>query len=137
MSLARPQNPYLVDQMGFKDILDFKGLSKELRILESGRASGSQEDNIDRCSNIKELKVTKQDPDKVFHKMSHIYIEYKIMSLNRLQKIVNDVTLKSLNTGHTNISREKYTDLQALFSGTTPVVRMHEHKVYYISLPPD
>lgn len=137
MSLARPQNPYLVDQMAFKDFLDFKGFSKELRILESGRASGSQEDHFGGWSNIMELKVTKQDSDKIFYKMSHSDIEYKIMSLKRLQKRIKDVTLKSLNTDHTNISREKYTDLQALCSGTTPVVKMHEHKAYYMSLPHD
>ncbi|GFR76856.1 hypothetical protein ElyMa_002224000 [Elysia marginata] len=123
--------------MNFKDFLDFKGLSKELRISGSGRASGSKEDDFGGWSNIMELKVAKQDPDKVFYKTNHSDTEYKIMSLKRLQKSVKDETLKSLKTGHTNISREKYTDIQALCSGTTPVVRIHEHKAYYTSQPQD
>ena len=139
MSLARPSNPYIVKQLQFEDFLDFKGLSKDLRILESGKASGSQEDGFGGWGNIMELKVTKQHPDKIFYKPSHNDSAYKIMSLKRLNKSVKDIslTLKRLNTGRTNISREKYTDLQTLCSGTTPVVGLHEHKVYYTSLPHD
>ena len=35
VSLARPKKPYIVNRMQYDDFLDFKTLSKELRILEA------------------------------------------------------------------------------------------------------
>ena len=41
--LARPKQPYIVNRMQCDDCLDFKTLSKELRILEARRASDTEE----------------------------------------------------------------------------------------------
>lgn len=135
MSLAQPQKPYIVNHIQAKDFWDFKSLSRDLRILDTRRASESEE--AFAWNNIMEIRVMKDQADKIFYKTSHFDTSYKIMSLKRLKKGFRDYTLEKLNSGPTNISKEKYTDLASLCSGSASVVKLQEHKTFYRSLPHD
>ncbi|XP_076453198.1 uncharacterized protein LOC143288506 [Babylonia areolata] len=132
-SLARPKQPYIIHQLQFDDFLDFKTLSKDLRILEARRSSGS-EDSFN-WNRVMELKVSKQHLDKVFYKTSHCDQEFKSLSLKRLQKDINKCDLRKLNAEANKISKEKHNDLLSLCLGTTPVVNIREHKSFYMNLP--
>lgn len=68
MGFAKSKYPYNVVPMSYNDFLDFKTLSKELRILwiretELGKTM--------RWTNIMEVKVGKQQPMTNFFKYSH------------------------------------------------------------------
>lgn len=88
-------------------------------------------------NNIMELRVVKKNNEKLFYKTSHHDQEYKALSLKRLKASVKNHVLQKLNIGPKHISREKYKDLVSLCSGETPVVKMREHKNFYLSLPHD
>lgn len=134
MALARPQQPYIVHEMQYGDILDFKGFSKDLRILDAGRFV---DDESFSWNNVMELRVMKSAPNKIFYKTSHFDCEFKELSLRRLSKPVYEHSPQTLNAGLTNLSKEKYNDLMALCSGVTPVIRKEQHKTFYVSLPHD
>ena len=131
VSLARPKL-YIVNRMQFDDFLDFKTLSKELRILEACRASDTEESFA--WSRVMELQVTKSKPDEILYKTSHFDKSYKVLSLKRLPKSVQEHSVQTLNTGLNNVSKEKCNDLVLLCSGSTPVIKQNEHKSFYISL---
>ena len=84
-----------------------------------------------------ELLVTKSKPDEILYKTSHFDTSYKVLSLKRLPKSVQEHFVQTLNTGLNNVSKEKYNDLVSLCSGLTPVIKLKEHKSFYISLPHD
>lgn len=129
-SLARPKQPYIVHQLQFDDFLDFKSLSKSLRILDARRESINGE--VFPWNSIMELRVRKEQPSKIFYKTSH---DLKTISLKRLSQNVKDYEITKLNTDRNKISKEKYQDLMSLCSGETPLIRLQEHKNFYLSLP--
>ena len=132
-SLARPKQPYIIHQLQFDDFWDFKTLSKDLRILEARRSSGSE--GTFNWNRVMELQVSKQHLDKVFYKTSHSELEFKSLSLKRLKKSINEYDLPKLNAEANKISKEKYNDVLSLCSGPTPVVNIREHKSFYMNLP--
>ena len=129
VSLARPKQPYIVNRMQFDDCLDFKTLSKELRILEARREESFA------WSRVMGLQVTKSKPDEILYKTSHFDTSYKVLSLKRLPQSVQEHSVHTRNTGLYNFSKEKYNDLVSLCSGSTPVIKLIEHKSFYMSLP--
>ena len=131
MSLARPSKPYIVTQMQGEDFVDFKTLSKDLRIIDAGRDEGFT------WNSIMELKVLKSEPNKMFYKTSHLQNTYNVYSLKRITTSIENCTLKKLNEGAINISKQKYDDLVSLCSGPIPVVKLENHKMFYHSLPHD
>ena len=91
-SLARPKQPYIIHQLQFDDFWDFKTLSKDLRILEARRSSGSE--GTFNWNRVMELQVSKQHLDKVFYKTSHSEQEFKSLSLKRLKNaLMNMISL--------------------------------------------
>jgi len=131
-ALARPKQPYMVHSLQWDDFFDFKTLSKDLRILEARRASDAGEIN---WNSIMEIRVTKSHLDTIFVKTSHLDTQFKSLFLKRLKKPVKDHNLHKLNTGLNNISKEKFQDLSSLCVGEKPVVKLREHKSFYLSLP--
>ena len=112
VSLVRPKQPYIVNSMQFDDFLDFKTLSKELRILEARRASDTEESFA--WSRVMELQVTKSKPDEILYKTSSFDTSYKVLSLKRLPKSEQEHSVQTLNTGLNNVSKEKFSDLVSL-----------------------
>lgn len=128
---SRAKKPYDVIPMSFRDFLDFKSFSKELRIL-SVRESDSNKPI--KWTDIMNLMVKKEEPMSIFFKYSHNDNFYdKIVLKQRLP--LSDVTLKPLNSGRIPLSKKKYDDLTSLCKGKTPVVRMPELQEFFFSLP--
>lgn len=131
--LARPKQPYIIHQLQFNDFLDFKSLSKALRILDAPRDSGGNEQLP--WNSIMELCVRKDHPTKIYFKTSHTDKDFQVISLKRLSQSVSDFELTLLNKEKTKLSKDKYQDLVSLCTGQTPVIRIEEHKKFYLSLP--
>ena len=131
MSLARPSKPYIITQMQAEDFVDFKTLSKDLRIVDASRDEGFA------WKSVMELKVLKKEPIKIYYKTSHFQDTYKVYSMKRISTSIDKCTLKKLNEGPINISKKKYDDLVSLCSGPIPVVKLEEYKKFYYSLPHD
>ena len=107
--------------------LDFKSMSKELRILDS------RSEKVD-WGDIMEVKVTADHPDKIFYKTSHLEEEFSEIVLKRLSKHVSEYQPKQLNVEPPKIAKSKYEDLMKLCSGDTPVIKYRDHKEFYRSL---
>ena len=105
VSLARSKQPHIVNRMQFDDFFDFKTLSKDLRIFEARRASDTEESFA--WSIVMELQVTKSKPDEILYKTSHFDTSYKVLSIKRLPKSVQEHSVQTLNTGLNNVSKEK------------------------------
>ena len=84
-----------------------------------------------------ELQVTMSKLDEILYKTSHFDTSYKTLTLERLTKGVQEHSVQRLNTKINNVSKEKYSDLISLCSGSTPIIKLKECKSFYISLPLD
>lgn len=83
-----------------------------------------------------ELKVSKNHPQKIFFKSSHLADDFKEITLKRLGTVeLKKVVPNHLNTQANKISGEKYSDLQSMCEGKTPIIRLEEHTQFYRSLP--
>ena len=132
--LARRNQPYLVHCLRHDDILDFKELSKTLRVLSVKVADTGE---AIRWTDVMEIKVQKQNLHQIFLKTSHLQKDYVVLSLKR-QK--NDNNIRSLKLAPQNyepnkISKEKYLDLNSLCRGDTPIIKLSEHQDFYKLLP--
>ncbi|KAG5886831.1 hypothetical protein JTB14_005283 [Gonioctena quinquepunctata] len=129
--LARRQRPYDVFPLGFKDFIDFKKLSLDLRILES-----RETDDAIKWNDIMEVKVSKLHPDTLFFKSSNNQQENSKITL-KIQKKINlkTVILRPLNEEPNKKGKAKYKDLMSLCQGVTPVVKIDEYRDFYASLP--
>lgn len=131
--LARRQHPYNVCPLQYNDFLDFKTLAKELRVLTVKK---SESGDPFKWTEIMELKVSKNHPQQIFFKTSHLAGDFKVLSLKRLGTAdLRAVVPNRLNNQPNKISQEKYSDLQSMCMGETPVIRLEEHKKFYRSLP--
>ncbi|CAG9765951.1 unnamed protein product [Ceutorhynchus assimilis] len=131
--LARRKHPYNVCLLQYNDFLDFKTLAKELRVLTVRKTETG--DPV-KWTEIMELKVLKNHPQQIFFKTSHLSNDFKVLSLKRLgTSELRKVVPNRLNTQPNKMSEEKYSDLQSMCVGETPVIRLEEHKKFYRSLP--
>ena len=113
--------------------MDFKTLSKELRILTVKKTATG--DSV-KWTEIMEFKVSKNHPQQIFFKTSHLEDNFKVLSLKRLGTAeLGKLVPNRLNNQPNKISEEKYSDLQSMCVGETPVIRLEEHKQFYRSLP--
>lgn len=129
--LARRKHPYDVTPMMYRDFLDFKSLSKALRILSIRVSEAGKKVN---WTDIMEVKVIKSSPRKIYFKCSHLDCTYDSIELKRGISVCNRL-VAHLNESPTKITKKKYDDLIALCSGENPVVRLPEYKEFYRSLP--
>lgn len=131
--LARRQHPYNVCPLQYNDFLDFKTLAKELRVLTVKK---SESGDAFKWTEIMEFKVSKNHPQQILFKTSHLADDFKVLSLKRLGTTdLRTVVPNRLNNQPNKISQEKYSDLQSMCMGETPVIRLEEHKAFYRSLP--
>lgn len=131
--LARRSQPYVLHDLSFQDFLDFKDLSKNIRLLTI-RKDNESGDTID-WTQICEYKVVKAYPDTIFFKKSHLDSNYRSLSIkrqnnNKLRERVNQVYSQP-----PKLSRDKYNDLMSLCQGDTPVIRREEYVQFYQALP--
>lgn len=131
--LARYKQPYQVHPLQHSDFLDFKKLSRDLRVLS---IRTSETGKSVKWHDIMELKVTKKEPLTIFYKTSHLHDTYEELKLKR-QKVTNleNYTIEGLNYSQKKISKEKYEDLKSLCEGDTPVIRFAEFKRFYLNIP--
>lgn len=130
--LARRNQPFNVHPMEFADFLDFKKLSKDLRILNVNTAESGQSIKWNR---IMEFRVVKKQPTTVFFKTSHLETQYQRLTLKRLTTNVKEVHPQQLNSEPIKISYLKYRDLKSLCDGDNPVIRLREYQEFYKNLP--
>lgn len=79
------------------------------------------------------FRVMKDDEKKIMFKTSHLQNDYRSIDLKRQQKLISEVSVYQLNGGPVSISKLKYQDLVSLCMGQTPVIRLQEHKNYYMN----
>ncbi|CAG9771355.1 unnamed protein product [Ceutorhynchus assimilis] len=130
--LARRKQPYIVNKMEHTDFLDFKDLSKNLRIL-----SIREDDNKNKVNwtDISEFKVEKKEPNKMFYKLSHCDGAYRSITLKRKQENIFNLPVEKLNKQRPKVTAIKYDNLVSLCSGKDPVVKSFDHIAFYRSLP--
>ena len=116
--------------MYFDEFIDFKSLSKDLRILDA-------KDNTEHWNDIMELRVSKIHPNVILYKTSHTQKDFNEIKLKRLKHSIEEFPLKMLNDKPNNISKEKWEDLNKLGTGDIPVVKNPDHKLFFINLPHD
>ena len=97
---ARPKQPYKVSTMNFDDFIDFKSLSKDLKILDA-------KENTEHWNEIMELRVYKTQLNVIFYKTSHTRMYFNEIKLKRLKQNIEEFPLKMLNNKPNNISKEK------------------------------
>ena len=112
MKLARKKQPYKVENLSSHDFLNFKKLSKDLRIL-------SIRDNNINWTEIVEVRVIKSEGRKIFFKNNHSdksYLTLDSANLKRRAKTKEQYfpKVEKLNSGPRPIYKEKYADLMAL-----------------------
>lgn len=132
-TLARSKKPYIVVPLEFSDFWNFKQLSVDLRVLNIQLDS----ENIPiNWNNMMEFRVLKECPTTIFFRTSHFDSGYRAITLKRQTKqSIENVPLAKLNSEPMKIPLAKYNDLVSLCSGTTPVIRLNEHKSFYLMLP--
>ena len=83
-----------------------------------------------------EFKVSKNHAQQIFFRTSHLEDNFKVLSLKRLSTAeLGKLVPNRLNNQPNKISEEKYSYLQSMCVGETPVIRLEEHKQFYRSLP--
>lgn len=132
--LARRGNPYKVVPLQSQDFLDFKQLSKDLRILKEREIEGSTDFVLD-WKQMAEIKITKQNLHEMQFKISHNEESYQKLLLKRQKVNLSKIKVAKLNSTALNITKAKYNDMLSLCQGSTPVIRSKEHKQFY-ELPP-
>lgn len=132
--LSRSSNPYNVVPLEFYDFLDFKKLSKDIRLLQERDVEGSTEVVVD-WTKMSELKVSKSNLKEIQFKTSHLQENYNKLVLKRQKKKISKIKVEQLNSSHIAIAKAKYDDLVSLCSGATPVIRLEQHKMFYENLP--
>lgn len=129
--LARKKHPYTVNQLNYFDFKNFKKLSQEIRLLNI--RTDDQKEKIN-WTKIKEVKISKQNLQKVYFKSCHNTDTYRSLTLKR-NICLPDIPLTSLNTSPNKISAEKYRDLNSFCTSDMPVIRNLEHKIFFQNLP--
>ena len=126
LKLARGKQPYSVLPMQYNDFWDYKQLSLDWRVLCSRRDSDA--DETIKGNNVIVLTVTKEHPATYFYKNSHLESSYKTVTLKRK---ANNFCLCKLNQDPPKVPTPKYNDLVSLCQGSTPLVRLDEHKNFF------
>ena len=107
----------------YDQFLDFKTMSRELRILKC------RYQKVD-LGDIVEVKLNAEYPNKIFFKTSHAEEEFSHILLERLPKSVSEFEPKQLNQEPQKISKAKHDDLMKLCSGDTAVVNTPAHQQF-------
>nr|CAH7765065.1 unnamed protein product [Callosobruchus chinensis] len=102
--LARRQNPYKTIPLIYNDFLDFKKVSKDLRILTVRTSNDGRNIN---WTDIMELVVDKKQPMKIFFKYSHLENSYNYIQLKRFESGLNNIQIGPLNSVAPNITKKK------------------------------
>lgn len=130
--LARRKQPYRVHTPQSTDFLDFKSLSKDLRILSV--RSDDQGGTVD-WRNMTEIMVKKTETNKILFKTSHLQEEYKSLTVKQRHPQTATEGPPKLYSQLPTIAKDKYDDLMSLCTGALPVVRVSEYVNFFKSLP--
>ena len=117
-------NPYRVHLLDYDKFLDYKSMSRELRILQS------RTEKVD-WGDIMEVMVTAKYPD---NKICHSKEEFSYILLERLPKPVSMFHPDQLYKERPKISKAKHEDLMKLCTGDTAVVKNPVHRQFYSDL---
>ena len=129
---ARRDHPYNVREMSFKDFIDFKILSKNIKNFEINT------DGLKVYWNkIKVIKITSDSPNALKYQAHHNGPVFIVDLFKRLRSDIPDpctMTLPQLREDAIPISREKFADLLGLcIKQTIPAV----HHPFFLLLPHD
>lgn len=130
--LARRKKPYVVHTPQTADFLDFKLLSKDLRILSI--RSDDHGGTVD-WTRIAEIMVKKTETNRIFFKSSHVQKEYRSITLKQRHPMSVTEEPPKLYTQPPKISKDKFGDLLSLCQGPFPVVRELDYVQFFKSLP--
>lgn len=116
--------PYKVQRLF---LIDWKQHSQKLRILR-----------IMDWTKIKQLRIEKENNNKLFCKMSHFDEDFFTLSLyNNCSRrtSVNQTIKPGSIVQQTKVSTHKYNDLVSFCDGSTPVIFNPDHALFYRNLP--
>lgn len=130
--LARRKKPYVVHTPQTVDFLDFKLLSKDLRILSV--RSDDQGGTMD-WTKVTEIMVKRNETNKIFFKTSHVQEEYRSLTLKQRHPMSVTDEVPKLYSQPPKIAKDKYDDLLSLCQGSFPVIRESEYVNFFKSLP--
>ncbi|KAF2893553.1 hypothetical protein ILUMI_12621 [Ignelater luminosus] len=102
-SAKKTRNPYLVTEMSFKDFFNLKQLNEKLGNLECTR------NNDGKLSDMKVIKIEKEDPFKILYKTSYAQEGYSVLHIRRRRSSVktNVLGLEPLYKKELQISDQK------------------------------
>lgn len=126
---ARVDHPYKVHPMCYSKFYDFKSFSQNLSLL-SIRRNDDKSGSIN-WTEVMEVHVVKSDPTKLFYKNSHLWDQYKSITVKK--KI--DDRIPKLNNEKIKIAAAKFKDLVSLCEGDVHVIRNDADISFYKSLP--
>lgn len=129
--LARRKKPYVVHTPQTSDFLDFKLLSKNLRILSI--RSDDQGGTMD-WTKVTEIMVNKNEANRIFFKTSHLQEEHRSLTLKQRHPMTAIGEPPRLYSHPPKISKDKFDDLLSLCQGSFPVVRVPEYVNFFKSL---
>lgn len=127
--LARKE-PYRVISINTDDILNFKDVSANMRIL-SQRTSDSGE-TVD-WRKMAQMSIRKNELEKIFFKTSHKQKTYDSISIPKKRTPFENA--KNLYDSPPKMSLSKWEDLKSLCVGETPVVTSGDVQNFYLNLP--
>lgn len=70
--------PYKVQEMSFKDFFDLKKLNEII-----GNIDGRSNDEDSKISNMRIIKIEKEDPFKILYKMSYAQEDYNVVNIKK------------------------------------------------------
>lgn len=126
------KKPYVVHTPQSVDFIDFKLLSKDLRILSI--RSDDQGGTVD-WTRITEIMVKSNETNRIFFKTSHVQDEYRSLTLKQRYPINITDELPKLYSQTPKIAKDKYDDLLSLCQGSFLVIRVSEYVNFFKSLP--
>ena len=127
--------PYHVTEVKSSDILDWKTYSQKRGVLRVRHAEDGQQ--ID-WTKFKQVRVLKQRPEQLRFKVSHLDDEFSVIDISNSRRGTesNETQLpESLYTSLSKLSFGKFTDLQSLCVGQTPLIYHPDYRTFYANLP--
>lgn len=129
--------PYTVHEMQYNEFLDFKELSKNLRILKCRETTANEDLN---WTNFMEIFVERnknptKKPYEIKFKNSHRENEYHTIELKGRSIKIKGYELRPSNKDPNKLEKDKYNDLISLCSGELAIIRLEDHKRFFVHLP--
>ena len=126
---------YHVHDMETDDILDWKELSQEYRVL---KVRQTDEGQVVDWTKVRAVQVSKTSPNQIKVKTTHLQDNFQTITLNNSRRNnISDIRLPKAAYLHgpPKVPADTYKNLKDLFEGATPISTREEYKDFYKNLP--